>query len=198
MGDLKTCPPEQFFEILHQCSLGEKRAMLESLVEDRSERSMFILGEILQGDSWYLRDLAVRAIPPMGDIAVPTLMVLLRSGLWYSRAAAARALGRIGYKEGLPDLVHLLSDPNHTVRAACLKSIADLVRGGMAKETARLFWNQGAHRANELSRVLLSTHHDSGRAVAEFLADPDQLLREDPPVETPSESELPQADRKNA
>ena len=198
MGDFKTCPPEKFFEILNRCSLDEKRGLLEGLAEDRSERSVSILSEILEGDSWYLRDLAVKVIPSMGEIAIPPLLGLLRSGLWYSRAAAARALGRMGYAEGLSDLVQLLSDPNQTVRGACLESIADLVRGGMAKETARLFWNQGAHRANELCRVLMATHHDSGRAVAEFLGDPDRLLREDPPVEAPSESELPQADRKNA
>jgi HEAT repeat protein len=197
MADLTTCSPEQFLETLHHQTLEGRRALVLELGRHPSERSVEILVEILQGDSWYLRDLAVRAVSQIGDPAVPRLVGLLESGLWYTRAAAARALGRIGFSEGLPFLVLLLSDRNHTVQGASLASIADLVRAGQARETARLFWNQGARRAEELKRLLLAVHPDAGGAVAELLADPSSFLREENAVEEEPEEELVQ-DRKNA
>jgi len=197
MGDLKTCPPEQFMEAFDRYSLDEKRTLIEDLGTRPSERSVRILAEILQGSSWHLRDLAVRAMARMGEPAVPTVTVLLYSGLWYTRAAAARTLGRMGHTESLPGLVLILSDSNHTVQEACLASIADLVRGGQGKETARLFWNQGARRAEELNRMLLAVHPDAGNAVGEFLSDPSSFLREDMPEEE-HEVEAPEVGRKNA
>jgi HEAT repeat protein len=200
MGDLRTCSPEEFLEVLGRCSLDEKRVLIEELPLDPGERSVIILLEILQGDSWYLRDLAGKAITQIGEVAVPGLLALLRSGLWYTRAAAARVLGRLGYAEALPQLVRMLADPNQTVQGACLASIADLVREGHAKETARLFWNEGARRAEELGRVLTAVRPDAGRAVSDLLGDPSSFLREEPAVSSPeAEAEPPvTADRKNA
>ena len=196
MGDLNTCPPEQFLDALNRCSLADKRALLETLARQPNERSIKILMEILQGDSWYLRDIAGKVLARIGDKAVPALEGLLHSGLWYSRAEAARSLGRIGHVESLPRLVRLLSDSNQTVQGACLASIADLVRGGWAKETTRLFWNEGARRAEELCRVLMAVHPDAGRMVAEHLADPSSFLTEDAPEE--HEESAAVASRKNA
>jgi hypothetical protein len=201
MGDLRTCPPEEFLDVLSRCSLDEKRALIEQLAEIKHERSVAILVELLQGDSWFLRDLAGKSLARLGDPAVPALLVLVRSGLWYTRAAAARALGRAGYGDCLPILVRLLSDTNQTVQGACLASIADLVEAGMAKETARLFWNEGARRAKELGRVLLAVHPEAGRAVNDLLADPASFLRDDAPEEaaaTEDEAEASVADRRNA
>lgn len=179
MGDLRTCPPEEFLDVLARCSLNEKRALIEQLSEIRNERSVAILAELAQGDSWYLRDLAGRGLARIGDPAVPALLVLVRSGLWYTRATAARALGRAAVAESLPILVRMLSDTNQTVQGACLASIADLVREGLARETARLFWNEGAHRAKDLGRVLMAVHPEEGREVNDLLADPATFLHDD-------------------
>lgn len=198
MSDLKTCPPEKFLEELSRRNLDDKRTMIEELGKRPSERSVIILAQLMQGDSWYLRDLSVRSMVKMGDKAVPVLTALLHSGLWYTRAAAARTLGRMGHEESLPTLVRLLADPNHTVKSNCLASIADLVRGGLAKETARLFWNEGATRAGELKRMLLSVHLDAGNAVADILSDPSSFLQETPPRHEETEADLPEVGRKNA
>jgi len=179
MGDLRTCPPEEFLDVLARCSLNEKRALIEQLSEIRNERSVAILAELAQGDSWYLRDLAGRGLARIGDPAVPALLVLVRSGLWYTRATAARALGRAAVAESLPILVRMLSDTNQTVQGACLASIADLVREGLARETARPFWNEGAHRAKDLGRVLMAVHPEEGREVNDLLADPATFLHDD-------------------
>jgi len=182
--------PQQFLDALARQPLDARRKLMEELARHPTEQSQAILVEILQGDSWYLRDLAVRALSRIGAPAAPRLRVVLRTGLWYGRAAAARVLGKIAHADALPDLVELLSDPNHTVQGAVLASLADLVRAGHGREVARLFWNQGARRAESLSRLLLAVHPDAGGTVSEFLADPAALLAEQVPAPpAPSESE---------
>jgi HEAT repeat protein len=195
--DLSTSPPDKILEAIRRGDLREKKALIEALGCHPSERTIGVLAEILEGESWYLRDLAVKAVVAVGEPAATRLLQLLGSGLWYTRAAAARALGKMGHAESLPYLVHLLDDPNQTVQAACLASIADLVRAGMARETARLFWNQGARRAEALSRLFLAVHPDAGRPVAELLADPSSFLTEKRVAEVVEEPEI-EADRKNA
>jgi len=179
--DLSTCTPAQFLEALERSHFEDRRRHVLSLGDEKTERSLRILAEVLQGDSWYLRDLAVLSLARIGDPAVAVLRPLLYAGLWYTRAAAARALGLMEHRESLADLVHLLYDSNHTVRENCLAAIADLVRAGEARETARLFWNQGARRADELKRLLLAVHPDAGTRVAELLADPASFLHEETP-----------------
>lgn len=202
--DLSTCTPAQFLETLERSHFEDRRRHVLSLGEEKTERSIRILCEVLQGDSWYLRDLAVISLARIGEPAVTMLRPLVYAGLWYTRASAARALGLMEHRESLPDLVNLLYDSNHTVRENCLASIADLVRAGEARETARLFWNQGARRADELKRLLLAVHPEAGTRVAELLADPDSFLHEDaaPPAEEERETEVggeePRRARRNA
>ncbi len=195
MEELNSVPPEQFLEALKRRNLEGKRALIADLREKKTEKAVEILVDILEEDSWYLRELAVNALADMGEMAAPRLEVLLDHGLWYTRAAAARALGKARYAAGLPRLVELLGESNKTVQGAALASIADLVREGMARETARLFWAQGARRAEEWKRLLLAVHPDAGAAVAELLADPSSFLKEVPQA---GEADAPRSSRKNA
>lgn len=195
--DLSTTPPGRVLEAIHRGDLREKRALIESISHQPSERALQILTEILEGESWYLRDMAARAMTRMGPIARPRLRQLSASGLWYTRAAAARALGRSGDVESLPLLTALLADTNLTVQGSALASIADLVRAGAARQTAKIFWNEGA-RAEDLGRLLLDVHPDAGRLVIEYLSNPPSFLNEPaPPVkeETPP---IAKVERKNA
>jgi HEAT repeat protein len=198
----RTSPPEKFLEDFKRLPFYEKRREIIALGQEASEDGIRILVSILQGDSWYFRDRAVEALADAGERAAPPLKTLLYGGLWYTRASAARTLGLLRHHESLPELVHLLFDSNQTVQAACLESIADLVRDGAARDTARLFWNQGARRAEDLKRLLQAVHPDAGNQVADLMADPDSLLREDTgsaETETETEDEIaPSVERRNA
>ena len=169
---------EDVLDTLRQRNLEGKRAVIADLRRRGTPKAMEILVEVLEGDSWYLRELAVEALSDADETIAPSVIALLESGLWYTRAAAARALGKMGHAASLPRLVAVLSDSNRTVQGASLASIADLVRGGAARETARQFWGQGARRAQELNRLLQTVHPDAGNAVAEYLADPSSFLKE--------------------
>jgi HEAT repeat protein len=194
--DLSTTPPGKILEAIRRGDLREKRTLIESLSHQPTDRALQILSEILEGESWYLRDLAGKAMARMGAIAVPRLRQLSASGLWYTRASAARALGRVGHEESLPLLVALLADANLTVQGASLASISDLVRAGAARDVARLFWNEGARRAEDLGKILLDVHPEAGRQVMEYLGNPASFLSE----AAPREEETPEAEieRKNA
>ncbi len=191
MDDLAGVPPEQFLDALKRRNLEGKRALIADLKRRRSEKAVEILVDVLEEDSWYLRDLAVNALAEVGGAAAPRLLALLDHGLWYTRAAAARALGRMGHTGSLPRLVDLLGEPNKTVQGAALASVADMVRDGHARETARLFWAGGARRAEELKRLLLAVHPDAGGPVAELLADPASFLKEAPRAEEEPASDIP-------
>jgi HEAT repeat protein len=195
--DLSSTPHTKIMEAIHRGDLREKRALIESITHQPSDRAVHILSEILEGESWYLRDMASKAMARMGGVAVPRLSQLCASGLWYTRAAAVRALGRMGHTDSLPVMVRLLADPNLTVHGAALASIADLVRAGRVRETARLFWNEGARRAEELGRILLDVHPDAGRLVMESLSNPASFL-EKPPPPAPVVPDIKEAERKNA
>jgi len=196
--DLSTTPPGKILEAIRRGDLREKRTLIESIAHQPSERAIQILSEILEGESWYLRDLAGKAMARMGPIAVPRLRQLAASGLWYTRASAARALGRLGHEQSLPLLVALLADSNLTVQGAALSSVADLVRAGAARDTARLFWNEGARRAEELGRILLDVHPDAGSQVMECLSNPASFLREEAPRVEEGAETVQEVERKNA
>ncbi len=187
---------EDVLETLRQRNLEGKRAVIEDLARRGTPQAMKILVDVLEDDSWYLRELAVKALAGAGDETAPHVLALLDSGLWYTRAAAARALGRMGHAASLGRLVDVLADSNRTVKGAALASIADLVRAGSARETAREFWGRGARRAEELNRLLQTVHPDAGNAVAEYLSDPSSFLKE--VRETPAHADESEEARKNA
>lgn len=194
MSDLDARPGEQFLEALKRRNLEGKRALIADLRRRQTEKAVEILLDVLQDDSWYLRELAVDALGDAGEKAVPGLRTLLDSGLWYSRAAAARALGKIGHVPSIPRLVALLDDPNQTVQGASLASMADFVRKGRAREVAEALWGLGPRRAEEIKRTFLAVHADAAKEVAALLADPGSLGqpgRRDP--EPPEAPEAPES-----
>jgi len=177
MAEFESRPAEQFLDALKHRNLEGKRTLIADLRRRQTDKAIEILIDVLQDDSWYLRELAVEALGESGEKAVPRLLELLRSGLWYTRAAAARTLGKIGHLPSIPELVALLDDSNHTVQGASLASLADFVRRGRSLQVERCFYDRGPRRAEELKRLLLAVHNDAGRQVGELLDDPALLLR---------------------
>jgi HEAT repeat protein len=197
MDEMISFHREDVLETLRQRNLEGKRAVIADLHRRGSPQAMKILVDVLEDDSWYLRELAVKALADAGDEVAPAILALLESGLWYTRAAAARALGKMGHAPSLPRLVDVLADSNRTVQGAALASIADLVRAGAARETAREFWGRGARRAQELNHLLQTVHPDAGNAVAEHLADPSSFLKSARETTAPAADSEEEA-RKNA
>lgn len=172
--------------------LAGKRDYVRSLEHRRDEEAMSLLVECLCDESWYLRELAESALLRLGDRAGETLLPLLEQGLWFSRASAARVLGRLGYRPAAAGLLRLLDDTVDTVANAAGASLADLAhRGG----SVRIAWE--LHRREpEVRPVLVGRLAALDRPLGERLdrmMRNDELMSRENPDELRDDSELVRA-----
>ncbi len=123
-------------ERLRLKNLSGKKELIEDLKKRKGQRSVLILAELLQDESWYLREQAVQALPEMGDEARGPVMKLLENGLWYTRAAAAKVLGKIGGPEAVDSLLDCLVDSNMTVQGAAAAALVDIAKSSSVEALA--------------------------------------------------------------
>lgn len=137
--------------------LAGKRDYVRSLENRRDEEALSLLIECLCDESWYLRELAEEALFHMGERSGAALVPLLDQGLWFSRASAARVLGRIGHRSAMGPLVRLTEDPVETVRQQAYATLATLAAQGgrvrLAWELQQLPTERRAERLERLARV---------------------------------------------
>lgn len=87
-----------------------------------------VLFMLLEDPSWYLRENAAERIVAYGDEVVERLLNLLRSGVWFTRAASAIALGEIGSERGVKPLIEVFKkDRNRTVIKEATRAIAQIL-----------------------------------------------------------------------
>jgi HEAT repeat protein len=116
---------------------GQLSAIAE-LKREKSNRSLQTLLEFLCDESWFLREKAADALMEVGAPVVPELIALAENSLWFTRACAARVLGRVASPQCTPSLVGLFADRNRTVRECALDAILELAAqdGGEALAAA--------------------------------------------------------------
>ena len=117
-------------------NLAGKKNLIEDLKKRKSQRSVSLLVEMLQDESWYLREQAVQALSDAGDDAKEPVLQVLEDGLWYARAAAAKVLGRIGGSEAVGRLTDCLLDSNMTVQGAAAAALVDIARSSSVEDLA--------------------------------------------------------------
>lgn len=108
---------------------AKKRRVAELRVSSEPEAASALV-ELLRDDSWFVRDLASAAVVERGRSLGGAVLSVMMSGLWYSRAAAALVLGRIGAVEVAPAVAALLHDGNRTVREAGYDALILLASAG--------------------------------------------------------------------
>jgi len=135
-------------EPLSSRGLAGKRDYVRSLEQRRDEQALTLLVECLSDESGYLRELAEAALAKTGErggqpaAAGALLLPLLRGGLWYARASAARALGGMAYAPAASALLELSED---RVDSVAREAAAALARIGANGGAARIAWE--LHRA---------------------------------------------------
>jgi len=129
--------PGRMLDLIRSKSFEGRKALIAELRREKSARSVSLLMEILKDESWSLRELAVNALSELPDLAAPRLMSLLESGLWYTRAAAARALGLMGHGPALPRVLAMLDDSNQTISQDAARALLDMARTGHSIAVAR-------------------------------------------------------------
>lgn len=117
-------------EALRKKNLEGKRMFIEELRRQKTPKAVSLLLEILCDESWYLRELAIGALVEAGPMAEAPLHRVLAGGLWYTRSAAARALGRLGYAPASADILKLLDESNRTVRESAVEAVKALAAAG--------------------------------------------------------------------
>ncbi len=122
----------RLWEELRHRDPEEKLGWITQLAQDPTEDSIEVLLDVLQQESWFLRDQAARVLATMGEPVFAPLVGYLGSGLWYTRASAVGALGRMGNPKAAAPLVGMLNDPNRTVRDAVWDALLLLCRNELA------------------------------------------------------------------
>ncbi len=128
--------------------LAGSRDYVRSLEHRSDDEALGLLVGCLSDDSSYLRELAEAALMRRGVPVAGALMPLLGQGLWFTRASAARVLGRMGHAAAVPGLLRLSRDTVATVAADARSALVALARGGGA---ARLAWE--LHRMEAPARL---------------------------------------------
>jgi len=130
----------RLWEELRHRDPEEKLGWITQLAQNPTEESIEVLLDVLQQESWFLRDQAARVLSTMGEPVFTPLVQFLGSGLWYTRASAVAALGRMGNPRAAAPLVGMLNDPNRTVRDAVWDALVLLCRNELAtRELAAAF-----------------------------------------------------------
>ena len=122
----------RLWEELRHRDPEEKLGWITQIAQNPTEESIEVLLDVLQQESWFLRDQAARVLATMGDMVLEPLVTYLGSGLWYTRASAVSALGRMGNPRAAAPLVGMLNDPNRTVRDAVWDALVSLCRNELA------------------------------------------------------------------
>lgn len=129
--------PSKTYDALNQRGLTGKREYVRSLEKRSDEEALSLLVECLCDESWYLRDLAEESLLRLGEKGAPILVPLLEQGLWYTRASAAKVLGRCAYRPAVPAMLRLTDDGNETVAEAARVALVAIGQGGGAVAIAR-------------------------------------------------------------
>lgn len=154
------------FDALNARGLAGKRDYVGSLEHRKDAEALTLLVECLCDESWYLRELAEEALLRLGVRSGHALLPLLDQGLWFSRASAARVLGRIGFGPAVPALLKLVADSNETVAEAARLALIELGhRGG----SMRIAWDL-QRVAPEVRRVRLEEFAARDRALYERIS----------------------------
>ncbi|MBM3316442.1 MAG: hypothetical protein FJY75_01180 [Candidatus Eisenbacteria bacterium] len=123
--------------------LEDARQYIDQLRGREPAEAVPKLIEVLGDESWYLRERAGEVLVGFGLQAAPALEELLRVGLWYSRAAALRVLGRIAAPSSLPAVASFLSDTNKAIVEEGARALLGYCRRGRAIAVAKLLHARG-------------------------------------------------------
>lgn len=115
-------------ELLKSRDAKKRMTAVDMAAELNTAGSVALLIKAIQDQSWSLREYAIKKTALAGHLAVQPLIRLLRDGVWYTRAAAAQALGLIGDVRALPSLVFLSQDTNRSVMESASKAFLTISR----------------------------------------------------------------------
>ncbi|MBD3334449.1 MAG: hypothetical protein GF355_02945 [Candidatus Eisenbacteria bacterium] len=97
----------------------------------------------LATEKWSLREKIAERLALAGPPAVPALLEMLANGLWFSRAAAVKALGRMADPRALLPVLKACKEANQTVSEEALRAAVGYCRAGMSLAVAKIVQARG-------------------------------------------------------
>jgi HEAT repeat protein len=155
--------------------LEEVRQYIDQLRGQTAMEAIPRLIEILGDESWYLRERASEALAGFGSPAAVAAEGLLRSGLWYSRAAALRVLGAIAAPATLVAVIEFLGDANKSIAEEAARAVIGFCRAGRAVAAAKILHGRGA-RARDAALGLVRRIDPDGAARLQRLIQTQRLM----------------------
>ena|GEM_PF-982451 len=147
--------------------LEDAQNYIERLAGQPAEEAVPKLLEILGDESWFLRDRAGMVLVGYGCEAAPGVEGLLKDGLWYTRAAAIRVLGRIGEPRSLEKVIDYLDDGNRTVAEETAKALLDFCRHDRSLAVAKILHGRGIEFREKVLSMLHRLNPDAtGRLIS--------------------------------
>jgi HEAT repeat protein len=163
----------RLWEELRHRDPEEKIDWIRQLAKDPTPESIEVLLDVLTQESWFLRDQAARALASLGEDVFDSLVEYLGSGLWYTRAAAASALGRMALPIAAEPLTNLLRDPNRTVRDAGWDALVKLSQNDLAAHAVADAFSALPERAQRFAlEGLFSRDADIADRIGRIMSDP--------------------------
>ena len=121
-------------DILKTGGLNEKLSALEELEKEDTARVNNLLFSLLSSESWTLRNKVCHVLADRGEKIADRLINILNTGIWYTRAAAAKTLGLIGKISYIPELLRYRDDSNEVVKEEVKNAVKNIVeRNGFAR-----------------------------------------------------------------
>ena len=121
-------------DILKTGGLNEKLSALEELEKEDTARVNNLLFSLLSSEGWTLRNKVCHVLADRGEKIADRLINILNTGIWYTRAAAAKTLGLIGKISYIPELLRYRDDSNEVVKEEVKNAVKNIVeRNGFAR-----------------------------------------------------------------
>lgn len=123
--------------------MDEARHYIDRMRSHPAQEAIPKLIELLRDESWYLRERAGEAIASFGFEAAPAVEEVVRSGLWYTKAAALRVLGQIAAPQSLSVLMEFVDDTNRTIAEASIDALIGFCKRDRALAVAKVLHGRG-------------------------------------------------------
>jgi len=109
-------------------SIKRKEEAFEKLSLLPEKDRLEVLFMLLENPSWYLRERAAQRIVVYGEQILGRLIELLQAGIWFTRAAAAIAIGEIGSEIAYKPLINVFNqDRNRMVIKETTRALARIL-----------------------------------------------------------------------
>lgn len=184
------------FDALNSRGLTGKREYVRSLEQRSDAEALSLLVECLSDESWFLRDLAEEALLRLGERGAPVLVPLLDQGLWFTRASAARVLGRSLHRPAVGPLLRLTEDANALAADAARNALIEVGRGGGAVSIARALHRLSPEVRRRRHQELTARDRHLGERIEnllrqdELMSVDDEGLNDDSPIVRATEEGL--------